>query len=146
MVNFPTRIPDCDSDSPAVLDLLIFFNPQHLFYSGFPSIGNSDHIVAFTPLNFFLTQKGMSVFIAQPVTILMLIEIVFVFILEMFHERTPCKLVLLLLLQNFVSRLEFMHISLIVNIRSSSIHLHSFQLLVLLPQLIEIIFLFVLIK
>ena len=27
MVNFPTRIPDCDSDSPAVLDLLISSNP-----------------------------------------------------------------------------------------------------------------------
>ena len=30
IVNFPTQIPDCDSHSPALLDL---------FYNGFPSIG-----------------------------------------------------------------------------------------------------------
>ena len=42
--------------------------------------------------------------------------------------------VLLLLLKNFVSgfRLELMYISFIENIRSCLIHLHSFQLLVLL--------------
>ena len=45
------------------------------------------------------------------------------------------KIGALLLLVNFVSvfRLELMYISLIENIRSSLIHLHGFQLLVLLP-------------
>ena len=44
--------------------------------------------------------------------------------------------VLLLLVVNFVSgfRLEFMYISLIISIRSSFIHLHDFQLLVLLNK------------
>ena len=43
--------------------------------------------------------------------------------------------VLLLLLLNFVTgfMLKMMYISLIVNIRSNLIHLHGFQLLVLLP-------------
>ena len=41
------------------------------------------------------------------------------------------------------SRLELIYISLIENVRSSLIHLHGFQLLVLLPLFIEITFLFV---
>ena len=36
MVNFPTRIPDCESHSSALLD---FFWRQYLFYNGFPFIG-----------------------------------------------------------------------------------------------------------
>ena len=39
MVNFPTRIPDCDFHSPALLDLF-------MFYSSFLSIGKSDHVVS----------------------------------------------------------------------------------------------------
>ena len=37
-------------------------------------------------------------------------------------------------------QVELMYISLIISIRSSIVHLHGFQLLVLLPQLIEISF------
>ena len=46
----------------------------------------------------------------------------------------------MLLLVNFVSgfRLEFMYMSFIESIRSRLFHLHGFQLLVLLPQCIEI--------
>ena len=60
----------------------------------------------------------------------------------MFHGTISLKSVLLLLLVNFVSgfRLEFMCISLIVSIRSSLTYSHGFQLLVLLPQFIEINF------
>ena len=45
-------------------------------------------------------------------------------------------------LVNFMSgfKLELMYISLIENIRSSLIHLHGLQLLVLLPQFIEVTF------
>ena len=61
----------------------------------------------------------------------------------MFHGRISLNLVPLLLLPNFVSgsRLEFMYMSLRstnINIRSSLIHLHGFQLLVPLPWLNEI--------
>ena len=42
IVNFPTRIPDCDSHSPALLDLFISSDASicsTMFYNGFPSIG-----------------------------------------------------------------------------------------------------------
>ena len=50
--------------------------------------------------------------------------------------------VLLLLLMNFVSgfKLELMYMSRIVSIRSSLTHFHGFQLLVLVPEFIEITF------
>ena len=38
IVNFPTWIPDCDSHSPALLDLFISSDAS-MFYNGFPSIG-----------------------------------------------------------------------------------------------------------
>ena len=81
-------------------------------------------------------------FIAQFMTILVLIGMDFVIICEMFHGRISLNSMLLLLLVNFVSgfRLELMYISLIVSIRSSLTHLHDFQMLVLLSQFIEIIF------
>ena len=122
MVNFPTRIPDCDSHSPALLDLFLSSDANICSTMGFNPLGNSDHVVSVSidfPAN------------AQQV----LIGMVFVIIWEMFHGRASLSLVLLLLLVNFVSgfRLEMMYISLIENIRSSLTHLHGFQLLVLLP-------------
>ena len=67
---------------------------------------------------------------------------VFVIISEMFHGKISLNSVVLLLLVNFVSglRLGFMYISLIKYMRSILTHLHGFQLLVLLPQFIEITF------
>ena len=52
-------------------------------------------------------------------------------------EKMSLTSVLLLLLMNFVSefRLELMYIFLIVSIRSSHIHLHGFQVLVVLSWL-----------
>ena len=45
MVNFPTQIPHCDSDSPALLDL--FFSSDTSVYPtmAFCTLGNSDHDV-----------------------------------------------------------------------------------------------------
>ena len=67
---------------------------------------------------------------------------VFAIIWEMFHWKISLNAVLLLLLVNFVSgfRLESLYISLIISIRPSFTHLHGFQLLVLLPQFMEITF------
>ena len=45
MVNFPTRIPDCDSHRPALLDLLLSSDPSIYSKMAFPSLGNSDHVV-----------------------------------------------------------------------------------------------------
>ena len=68
----------------------------------------------------------------------------FVIIWEMFHESISLNSVFLLLLLNFVGGfgLELIYISLIISIRSNLTHLYGFQQLLLLPQLIEIIFVF----
>ena len=61
---------------------------------------------------------------------------------EMLHQKISLSLVPMLLLVNFVSgfRLELIYISLIESVKSNLTHLHGFQLLVLLPQFIEITF------
>ena len=45
MVNFPTWIPDCDSHSPALLDLFISSDASICPTMAFPPLGNSDHVV-----------------------------------------------------------------------------------------------------
>ena len=44
MVDFPTRIPDCDSHSPALLDLFIS-DASICSTMAIPPLGNSDHVV-----------------------------------------------------------------------------------------------------
>ena len=141
MVKFLTRIPDCDSHSPAFLDLFLLtleFVLQRLSLPWEILI----MLLSQFPLTFHHIQNGMPRFIAQLMTILRVSGTVFVIILEIFHRRVSLKSVLLLLPVNFVSRfgLELMYISLIEGIRSSLTHTHRFQLLVLLPQFIEITF------
>ena len=46
MVNFPTRIPDCDSHSPALLDLFLSSDASICSTMAFPPLGNSDHVVS----------------------------------------------------------------------------------------------------
>ena len=45
MVNFPTQIPDCDSHSPALLDLFISSDASICSTMAFRPLGNSDHVV-----------------------------------------------------------------------------------------------------
>ena len=45
MFNFPTQIPDCDSDSLALLDLLLSSDASICCTMAFPPMGNSNHIV-----------------------------------------------------------------------------------------------------
>ena len=45
MVNFPTRIPDCDFHSPALLDLFLSSDTSICSTVAFPPFGNSDHVV-----------------------------------------------------------------------------------------------------
>ena len=80
MVNFPTRISDCDSQFP---------------------------------LTFHQIHSRMLYFIAQFMTILVLIVMGFVIIREVFLGKISLNSELLLLLVNFVSgfRLELMYIS-----------------------------------
>ena len=45
-VNFPTRVPDCDSHSPALLDLFISSNASICSTMTFPPLRNSDSVVS----------------------------------------------------------------------------------------------------
>ena len=46
MVNFPTRIADCDSHSPALLDLFLSSYASICSAIAFPRLENSDHVVS----------------------------------------------------------------------------------------------------
>ena len=52
MVNFSTRIPDCDSHSPALLDLFISSDASICSTMAFPLFGNSDHILVSVSIDF----------------------------------------------------------------------------------------------
>ena len=52
MVNFPTRIPDCFSHSPALLDLFISSDASVCSTMAFPPLGNSDHVVVSVSIDF----------------------------------------------------------------------------------------------
>ena len=122
MVNFPTRIPDCDSHSLALLDL--FFSPKASTCSAMasPPLGNSDHVVVSVSIDFPSNSQQDAPSHRIAMTILVLTGMVLLIISEMFHGRISLKLVLLLLLVNFVSgfRMELRYISLMEN-RSSQV-------------------------
>ena len=52
MVNFPTRIPDCDSHRPPLLDLFISSDTSISSTMAFPPLGNSDMLLSQFPLTF----------------------------------------------------------------------------------------------
>ena len=52
MGNFHTRIPDCDSYTPALLDLFISSDASICSTVAFPALGNSDHFVVSVSINF----------------------------------------------------------------------------------------------
>ena len=52
MVNFPTRIPDCDSHSPALLDLFLSSDASICSAMAFPPLGNSDHVAVSVSTDF----------------------------------------------------------------------------------------------
>ena len=52
MVNFPTRIPDCDSHSPALLNLFVSSNTSIFSTMAFPPLGNSNHVVVSGSIDF----------------------------------------------------------------------------------------------
>ena len=52
MVNFPTRIPDCDCCSPAPLDLFVSSDASICSTIAFPPLGNSDHVVVSFSIDF----------------------------------------------------------------------------------------------
>ena len=52
MANFATRIPDCDSHSPPLLDLFLSSDASICSTMGFPPLGNSDHVVVSVSIDF----------------------------------------------------------------------------------------------
>ena len=52
MDNFPTRIPHCDSHSPALLDLFLSSDASICSTMAFPPLGNSDHDVVLVSIDF----------------------------------------------------------------------------------------------
>ena len=52
MVDFPSRIPDCDSHSPAYLDLFLSSDTSIFYTKAFPPLGNSDHVVVSVSIDF----------------------------------------------------------------------------------------------
>ena len=52
MVNFPTRILDCDSHSPALLDVFTFYDASICSTMAIPPLGNSDHVVVTVFIDF----------------------------------------------------------------------------------------------
>ena len=55
MVNYPTRIPDCDSHSPGLLDLFISSDASTCPTMAFPPLGNSVMLLS----QFRLTLQSM---------------------------------------------------------------------------------------
>ena len=57
IVNFPTQIPDCDSHSPALLDLLLSCDASICSTMAFPPLGNSDHVVVSVSIDLPINSK-----------------------------------------------------------------------------------------
>ena len=58
MVNFPTRIPDCDCHSPALLDLFLSSDASICSTMAFPPLANSDYVVVSVSIDFPFNSKG----------------------------------------------------------------------------------------
>ena len=52
MVNIPTRIPDCDFHSPALLNLFFSSDASICSTMAFPPLGNSDHVFVSVSIDF----------------------------------------------------------------------------------------------
>ena len=57
VVNFPTRIPDCDSHSPALLDLFLSSDASICSTMAFSPLGNSDHVIVSVFIDFLSNSK-----------------------------------------------------------------------------------------
>ena len=57
MVNFPFRIPDCNSHSPALLVLFISSDASICYTLAIHPLGNSDHVVVSDCIDFQSNSK-----------------------------------------------------------------------------------------
>ena len=134
MVNFPTQIPDCNSHSPALLDSFLSSETSICSTMAFPPLGNSNHVVVSVSIDFPTNSQQDAPFhrIAYDYS-----HADWDGLCDHLRDvpwEDIFKLGASLLLLNFVIgfRLALVDISLVEKIRSRLIHLHAFQLLVLL--------------
>ena len=80
MVNVPTRIPDSDSHSPALMDLFLSSDATICSTMAFPPLGNSDYVVVSVSIDFPTNSQQDAQFHHIVMTILVLIEMVFLII------------------------------------------------------------------
>ena len=128
MVSFSTRISDCDSHNTALLELFISSNLRIFSIVAFLLFGHLNHVVISVPIDFFRNLKGNTLFHCRA----------YDYCcpdwdsLQVYMRDVPLKDVFNIdasvAVMNFVSgfRLELMHISFIINIRSSLIYLYGF--------------------
>ena len=62
MVNFSTQIPDCDSHSPALLDLFLSSDVSICSTMAFRPLGNSDYIVVSVSIDFPSNSRQYALF------------------------------------------------------------------------------------
>ena len=62
IVNLPTRIPDYDCHSPALLNLFISSDASICSTMVFPQLGNSDHVVVSVSMDFQVNSKQDALF------------------------------------------------------------------------------------
>ena len=110
MVNFPTRIPDCNSPSPALLDLFLSSDATICSTMAFPPLGNSDHIVFSVSIDFPSNSQRDAPFhrIAYDYSLADW-DSLRDHLRDVPWEDILLSLVLLLLLVNFVSGLELIY-------------------------------------
>ena len=135
-------IPDCDSHSPALMDLFFSSNASICSTLAFLPLGKSDHVVVSVSIDFPTNSKQDALFhhLAYDYSRadwdglhdhLRDIPWEDIFKLDASAAASEfCQWV----------QVGMMYISHTENIRSSLIHLHGFQLLALLRYFIEIIF------
>ena len=61
-MNIPTRIPDCDSESPVILDFFLSFDTSICSTTAFPPLRNSNHVVVSVSIDFPINPKQDSPF------------------------------------------------------------------------------------
>ena len=135
MVNFPTRIPDCDSHSPALLGLFLCSDTIISSIMAFPPLRNSDHAVVSVSIDFPSNSQRDAPFHRTAYDYIRadwdglcdhLRDVLWEDIFKLGASATASELA-----SGF--RLELMYIFLIVSIRSSFTHLHCLQMLLQLP-------------
>ena len=125
IVYFPTHIPDCDSYSPALLDLFVFSEASICSAITFPQLENSDHVAASISMDFPLNSKQDDPYHCIDYGYCRADWDGLRDNDEMLHERISLNSVLLLLLVNLVSGFRLELVSLISMVFSCLCCFHS---------------------